>query len=265
LEPANGKSLRVLDGREARDTTESTLLQSVESSEKQKRTLPRRPQQRTSTHGEVASGSDSDTDLSFRGSNTLSHDEAWRSLGSFIDDISGNKPVRGSTVKFGMEVIESEYAGMIGQGGKNPPSLSRAKAQICKAVRAGLRTKSLPNLYVRVEDPCNAVLAKRTEAREAQANDEEALALRFTKRRDRLAKKATKLENRISALKEDLDQVPADVYSIHPDLQFDLPPPNEGSDRREKSRDASQAIKVRPAPAGTVSAFLGAVLSPGAN
>jgi hypothetical protein len=200
----------------------------------------------------------------------------WESLGGFIDDMSGNKPVRNSTAKFGMEVIEDEYRRVRGKGQSmystvsprrsRSLSLAQVKAEICKLVRVELRTQSLPNLYIRVEDPCNGSLAKRTEEREARTKAEGALALRLAKRRDRLAKKAEELEKRIESLDEKLNEIPADIYSIHPDLQCDAPPADDGNSPRGSSpRGKGQPVKFRPAPAGTVDIFLGALFPSSAD
>jgi hypothetical protein len=197
----------------------------------------------------------------------------WESLGGFIDDMSGNKPVHHSTVKFGMEVIEDEYR-RVRDRKVRPSSLSKTvlrlrsrslaqvKAEICKLVRVELRTRSLPSLYIRVEDPCNVNLAKRTDEREARANDEVSLAARLAKRRDRLVKKAEKLEKRIESLEEELHQAPTDVYGIHPDLQRDAPSGRDGA--RGIPRGKFHPVKFRPAPVGTADMFLGS-LFPSSN
>jgi hypothetical protein len=186
----------------------------------------------------------------------------WTTLGGFIDDLSENRPVHRSTINFGMKVIEEEFSQSKDRVRRPHPSsskntsrtvsLARIKTQICKAVRAGLRSTSLPNLYVRIEDPCDRGLAKRTMERQSQTQHDADEAVILARRRDRFAKEAEKLQKQVDELNKELEREPTDVYAIHPHLRVD-PPAANGVVSQPR---AGPTLQFRQAPDGTSNAFL---------
>jgi hypothetical protein len=210
-----------------------------------------------------SNASDDESTLSFPKDDSLGSADngVWTTLGGFIDGLSGNKPVHLSTRTFGMQVIEEEYNKAKDRLRRAPSSstgmrrctvsLAQIKPQIYKAVRARLRS-SLPEMYVRVEDPCNHDLAKQTIARQSRTQQESDAALRLAKHLDRFAKQAEKLEKQIDDLNQELEREPSDVYTIHPHLRIDPPAASE----EPSLPRAGPKLQFRQAPDSAANVFL---------